>query len=428
MNSRNNENCNQNSTGCAQPGAGHNGGPPIRKLTSKHKVERIKEVLDMDISAAQKCIGIRIIADADTDGITPELSTEDLKRSASVKDRVTVYRATQKLDEKKVAKAVKEDGRPNRYLVLPSEAIDAVLDEIDTTGRAEPHPPTAMKQQCDEPAPVGSDHTPPVGLDPTTGVRPSPTSAAGPDGLDHTGGVEPHTPSRTPPPARDITTHATKESPSEIVTYEEMASKLAIYEREHKNQSAAEEPDSLLAGSNDLIDQMVADAHRWLGQPTTIADARRWLANTLSAYGDDVAIESYHKLKTDILTGKRIANPIPTWSRIAQRMKAERSAQAPASDSCWVDENGLHLVNGYRSEWLSKFDNSEERLDLAIKTVAADVKLRSQTPIKMQVDGMLAKLAGEKIDKDERYARAAASAKPEKGISRLKEKFLRAGE
>lgn len=179
---------------------GHNGGPKIQKLTSKHKVERIKEVLDMDISAAQKCIGIRIIADADTDGITPELSTDDLKRSASVKDRVTVYRATQKLDEKKVAKAVKEDGRPNRYFVLPSEAIDSALNEMDAPSGVVPHPPTAIKPHYDETAPVGSNPTTPVLLNPTTPVGSNPTSAVEPDGLDRTGTVEPHC--LTPDPSR----------------------------------------------------------------------------------------------------------------------------------------------------------------------------------------------------------------------------------
>jgi hypothetical protein len=202
---------------------GHNGGPKIQKFTSKHKVERIKEVLDMDISAAQKCIGIRIIADADADGITPELSTDDLKRSASVKDRVTVYRATQKLDEKKVAKAVKEDGRPNRYFVLPSKSIDSALDEIDATSGVGPPPHTAIKPHCDQTAPVGSNPTTPVLLNPTTPVRPNPTSAVEPDGLDRTGTVEPHCPS--PDPSR---AHANIENLTGLLFPEEVEEKNKI--------------------------------------------------------------------------------------------------------------------------------------------------------------------------------------------------------
>jgi hypothetical protein len=167
---------------------GHNGGPKLQKLTAKNKVERIKEVLDMDISAAQKCIGIRIIADADADGITPELSTEDLKRAASVKDRKTVYTATQKLEDKKVSKPVREDGRPNRYLVLQDEAIDAVIDEIDTsTSAAErqcqqtavPADGSAVEHQNQQTAPVP---VPPNGTTPHEPVPPNGTTPVPSDG------------------------------------------------------------------------------------------------------------------------------------------------------------------------------------------------------------------------------------------------------
>lgn len=93
--------------------------------------------------------------------------------------------------------------------------------------------------------------------------------------------------------------------------------------------------------------------------------------------------------------------------------------------SCWVDETGLHLVNGYRADWLKKFDGNEERLEMAINEIAPYVKPNSPTPLQIQVNGKLGKIIGEKIDKDTRYSKAV---KPEKGISRLKEKFLRAGE
>lgn len=177
------------------PGMGDNGGPKLQKLTAKGKVERIKDVLDMDISAAQKCIGIRIIADADTDGVTPELSTEDLKRAASVKDRKTVYTATQKLEGKKVAKPVREDGRPNRYLVLQDEAIDAVIDEIDTSTSAVERqcqptavPPdgSAVEHQYQQTAPV------PVPLNGTTQPPPVPPSGTTPVPSDGTGAVQRH--------------------------------------------------------------------------------------------------------------------------------------------------------------------------------------------------------------------------------------------
>lgn len=299
---------------------GHNGGPPIQKLTAKNKVERIKEVLDMDISAAQKCVGIRIIADADTDGITPELSTEDLKRAASVRDRETVYRATRKLDEKKVAKPVKEEGRPNRYLVLPSEAIDAALDDIDATSRVEPDHPTPVK-------PDGSQDVAPVGLNPTT-----PSGSTVPVGSDRTTTtqVKPDQSAQTgrddaAPRARDITTHANKESPSEILTTEELARRIASSLRsEVSDQHEAGE----LAGLNGSAELMVADIQQWLEPPATTANARQWLANTVRTFGQDVTAQSYHKLKTDMLTGGIVAKPLQAWAKIAQRLKAEQQKAA----------------------------------------------------------------------------------------------------
>jgi len=209
---------------------GHNGGPKLQRLTAKHKIERIQKVLDMDISGTSKLIGIRIIADADSDGITPELSTEDLKRSASVKDRVTVYRATQKLEEKKVAKTVKEDGRPNRYLVLPSEAIDAVLDEIDATSGISSQGGDAVKPQCDETTLVGSDHTQPVRPDRTTQYDQTPPVGLEPTGSNRTGEVEPHGLQAEPSRAR-----ANIENPTGLLFHEEE-------EEENKIRNSPEQP------------------------------------------------------------------------------------------------------------------------------------------------------------------------------------------
>ena len=110
-----------------------------------------------------------------------------------------------------------------------------------------------------------------------------------------------------------------------------------------------------------------------------------------------------------------------------------RHAPAPmlgvnaGNQNYWMDGDGLHLAGDDRAEWLAKFDGSEERLDMAIKEIAPHVKPNSPTPLKVQVNGKLARIVGEKLDKDTRYAKAATSAKPEKGISRLKQKFLIAG-
>jgi Fe2+ or Zn2+ uptake regulation protein len=200
---------NGKSPGNAQPGRGHNGGPPLQKFTAKHKVERIREVLEMDITAAQKCVGIGIVVEADTDWITPELSTDKLRHYASVKDRETVYRATKQLTAQHVVNPIREEGRPNRYVVLPSEAIDAVIDEIDAhsmTTRVSPEPPPPMK-------PDGMKDVEPVGLERTTPLGSNPTTPVEPVGSHPTGRVETDQPR--------VRARARKEPPSGVLLFEE---------------------------------------------------------------------------------------------------------------------------------------------------------------------------------------------------------------
>ena len=96
-----------------------------------------------------------------------------------------------------------------------------------------------------------------------------------------------------------------------------------------------------------------------------------------------------------------------------------------ACDGIEYVDGQLRLVNGARQKWLARFGGNEERLDLAVEEIAPWVQPNSPKPILMQIEGKLAKIVGEKIDKDDRYNKGA---KPSKGISRLKEKFLRAGE
>ena len=85
----------------------------------------------------------------------------------------------------------------------------------------------------------------------------------------------------------------------------------------------------------------------------------------------------------------------------------------------------LRLINGARQKWLDRFGGNGERLDLAVEEIAPWVQPNSPKPILMQIEGKLAKIVGEKIDKDARYDKGA---KPAKGISRLKEKFLKASQ
>ncbi len=89
---------------------GHNGGPPLHKLTSKQKVELIRRIMEMtDLTPAQKCIGVGIVVESGSDGMA-EVTTKRLQVFASVNDRETVYRATKILQSKSVVEPIKEKG------------------------------------------------------------------------------------------------------------------------------------------------------------------------------------------------------------------------------------------------------------------------------------------------------------------------------
>ena len=71
-------------------------------------------------------------------------------------------------------------------------------------------------------------------------------------------------------------------------------------------------------------------------------------------------------------------------------------------------ENGrLMLFNGYRQLWLDKFGGDEERLDLALIDAAGAVQNQNPIAMERQVSRRLAQIAGDKLDRDQRYAKAA---------------------
>ena len=161
-------------------GIGDNGGPPLQKFTAKHKLDRIREVLDMDITAQQKCVGVGIIVEADADGIAAELSTKRLQTFASVSDRETVYRATKVLKQESVAEAIKVKGKPNSYRVLPSKVIDSIVDAYNQSKVDHAELAWGSPVEPDMGSPVKPDGSSgsPSRLPPDMGVSPNPTSGS----------------------------------------------------------------------------------------------------------------------------------------------------------------------------------------------------------------------------------------------------------
>jgi hypothetical protein len=159
-----------------------------------------------------------------------------------------------------------------------------------------------------------------------------------------------HTPARV-----DITSHGNKESPSEIITSEELARRLASSLRPETN----DEPAGELAGLNGSAELMIGDIQQWLEPPATKANARQWLASTVRTFGQDVTAQSYHKLKTDLVTGGLVAKPLQAWAKIAQRMKAEpKSAAAPAKDA---QPTRRERIRGYVEEAQAKLRAEKQK-------------------------------------------------------------------
>lgn len=105
-----------------------------------------------------------------------------------------------------------------------------------------------------------------------------------------------------------ITTGATKESPTEISI---------------SNNQLASLP------TDDISQLMITDIVSWM-HGADRSNAEQWLSNTTKMYGSDITRQSYHKLKTDILTGSVIARKLQAWCGIAQRMQS--APPKPAAD------------------------------------------------------------------------------------------------
>jgi len=84
-----------------------------------------------------------------------------------------------------------------------------------------------------------------------------------------------------------------------------------------------------------------------------------------------------------------------------------RPIEGPDADVSF-DGQTLELVNGERARWVKKFGD-DERLDLALTQAAAFIQPNSNRSLLVQVRAQLARAAGDKIDRDQRYAKAAES-------------------
>lgn len=134
-------------------------------FTPVRKVERIVALLDRDdLTSAQKCVGVKLIAEADKAGVA-EVRTPELLRAASARDRETVFRATKALKVADIMKA-SGTGQSGRFSVLPIAIVEAVVDAFEAT-RTGRHEPDRLEIETGRVEPVWIATSEPVGLNPT---------------------------------------------------------------------------------------------------------------------------------------------------------------------------------------------------------------------------------------------------------------------
>ena len=284
---------------------GHNGGPRIEKFTAKNKIDRIRDLLEMDITATQKCVGIGIVVEADTDGIAAEISTKRLQTFASVSDRETVYRATKVLEEEAVAKAIKVKGKPNSYRVLPLKVIDAIVEAYNQTkvDIAEASSGSPLKPDIGSPSePDGMEHEHPVGFQRTTPVSPV--------GSGLTGRVSPDVPSR-----------ADNESILEVNNKQKQLTTTTV------ETDAAREDGG--GGFNfDVLNGTAVELTAFISKHAYVdaREARNMLANNVRTFGADAMMEAFSVIVAK-MPDSVIARPYPFLIETARRIKTSATAR-----------------------------------------------------------------------------------------------------
>lgn len=192
---------------------GHNGGPRLEALTPARKIDRILSLLDREgLTSAQKCVGVKIIAEADRDG-SASVRTPELMRAASARDRETVFRATKALGDAGIEKA-SGLGQAGRYVVLPDRVVAAVVEAYESKKSGRHKPDQLDDKSSGETRPVATSD--PVGSGPTSPNKPvglNSTSTVEPVGMNPTGR---HEPDRSNSRAR-----AGLETPSGLLSFEE---------------------------------------------------------------------------------------------------------------------------------------------------------------------------------------------------------------
>jgi Fe2+ or Zn2+ uptake regulation protein len=368
-----------------QRGIGDNGGPPLQKFTAKHKVDRIREVLEMDITSSQKCVGIGIIVEADGDGIAAELSTKRLQTFASVSDRETVYRATKVLKEESVAEAIKVKGKPNSYRVLPPKVIDSIVDAYNqskadiaelTSGSpvepdmGDPVKPDGFSSSSGRLSPdmgVGSNQTGGlnhVGSDPA--CRPEPDRSSVQNGREGgTIGGEP----RNNPTQSQLHTHTVARPAVAWAVSEDGGFEGKAFELTGLEVDGLKAAYTHLDWPGDLV-----AADQFFAREFDRADY--WPPQMQSRLA---GLHTYLNKQNKKTIEMRRAYELLAAGKGQTQRKPAKPIAPEEQPSCWFDNEGrLHVANGFKTELLATVGGDEirlrEELDKAGGWVGASVR------------------------------------------------------
>ncbi len=323
--------------------------PALTVLTAEAKIARIRSIgRRQDLTLIQKYIALWIVIEATRDGVA-EISTADLMSAASLKRRDTVFAATKVLRSQGIIDRASGSGQSGRFTVLPERVVAAVTEAYvaATSG-------TVTPDRFEVSSTVARDQSDEA----TSPVQPYRLGVERYGESGPLSGDEAVASNRT---ALSMPVRSHETGPIEAVRSDETGTVEAVRSNELP-RARIETPLGLL--STKLVSEE---------SPPPPSEP-----------------------KTNV-------QPIPNWNT------------AFADDHYGEDivfrDGRVSLLNGSLSYWLERFGNDVERLELALIEAAGGVQPASRQPVKLQVERQLARFARDKLDKDQRYERAAKSKK-----------------
>ena len=181
---------------------------------------------------------------------------------------------------------------------------------------------------------------------------------------------------------------------------------LRKYEREDgllQNQRMQEEIEIYVAKVKEKEGKIVL--HSPVNEPT-LTKHRGDIKPTLTPDLSEKANKNKATTSEKALYARRALEPEP------EPYKKVSNPPLPPSQHGAAFENGrLVLFNGTKQFWLEQFGGDEKKLDLALLEAGGYVQPNSSRPLEAQVGAQLARKVRDKLDKDERYAKAVKANK-----------------